>query len=165
MTKEQGLSLLDIAPASERVKIGDDQYVQVIGVSAKGILSIFQRFPEIFTWVKGGGKVDIPQLLNQTPGALAAVIAAGCGLPNNEAAEETATNLPIETQLDLLEAIGRLTFKNGFGPFAQRMIDLAAAAQSVNYGRAQDMRSRPQSKPASPPVTTAKPSGATLPAN
>jgi hypothetical protein len=157
MAKEQGLSLLDIGPVSEKVQVGD-KLLDVYGVSVKGVFALFARFPEIQQWFKGG-RINQEQLIAEAPDTLAAIIAAGCGEPGNGAAEETAGRLPVDTQLDILEAIGRLTFKNGFGPFVKRIVALAAQAQSVNYGRVQDTKSPPVSRPSPPPDTTTKPSG------
>lgn len=157
-TKEQGLSLLDIGPLYEDVDYGTRK-LRVYGVSAEGIVSVFQRFPEIRTWFQGGGTVNIKMLIEQAPGAFAAVIAAATGTPGSEKAEKIARLIPAETQLDILEAIGRLTFKNGFGPFVARIVALSAAARSENFGRVQDTNSPPTSKPVSPPATEPSTSG------
>jgi len=149
MSKDEGLSLLDIAPQHELVPVGKEK-LKVVGVSAEGVLALFKRFPDMGAWFKGGLKPEM--MVKAAPEAIAAIIAAGCGTPGNEGAEAVARALPIETQLDVLEAIGRLTFKNGFGPFVERMLALAADAKSVNYGRAPATVSQPQSKP-SPPST------------
>jgi len=162
--REQGVSLLDLAPAFELVPVGEKDgkpvSLRVVGVSAKGVVTLFTRFPEVQKWFAVPGQnIRVAQLVAQIPGAIEAIIAAGCGSPGNEAAEDMAGNLPVEVQLDVLEAIGRLTFKNGFGPFVKRMLALSNAAQSANYGRAQDTKSPPASKPSLQPDTTPKPSG------
>ncbi len=149
--EEQGLSLDDIGPLYEDIPYGERK-LRVYGISAEGIFAIFQRFPEIRTWFQGGGKVDIKALVAQAPGAIAAVIAAATGKPGNEKTEETARKISVETQLDILEAAGRLTFKNGFGPFVARIVALFAEAKSVNYGRAPDTKSPPILNPV-PPTT------------
>ena len=111
-------------------------------------------------WFKGGGKIDLTQLIDQTPDAIAAVIAAGCGEPGNEKAEATAAKLTMEAQLEVLEAIGRQTFAlKGFGPFVERMAALAETAAVHNYGRAVAMKSPQVSKPSLPPDMTQKKSG------
>jgi hypothetical protein len=158
--KEQGLALTDIGPLYEDVPFGD-KHIRVYGVSAKGIFSVFQRFPEIMKWFNGGVGVtiDLKNLVNQVPDALAAIIAAGCGEPGEAKAEKIAEMLPAETQLDIIEAIGRLTFRSGFGPFATRIAQFVTAAQSANFGRAPDTKSPQASKPASQPDTTPNPSG------
>lgn len=156
----QGLSLLDIVPLTEKVKISENQYLAVTGISTRGIVSLFVRFPEMQKWFAGAGKgIAVSSLAAEAPDALAAIIAAGCGTPGNAAAEDMAGTLPVEMQLDILEAIGRLTFKNGFGPFVQRIVALAALAQSVNYGRVLATKSPQQSKPSLPAATTQTPSG------
>lgn len=157
-TKEQGLSLTDIGPLSESVLVHEGKSVQVYGVSAKGIFAVFQQFPDVMQWFKGG-KFDIQSLVAEAPDALAAVIAAACGQPGDKKAQEIAERLPAEVQLDILEAAGRLTFKSGFGPFVNRIVALSNAAASVNYGRALDTKSPPESKPSLPPASEPSSSG------
>lgn len=156
--REQGLSLLDIGPLYELVPAPNKKLIRVYGVSAKGIFAVFQRFPEVGSWFKGG-KVDMAPLIAEAPDAIAAVISAGCGAPGDEQGEEAAGLLPVETQLDILEAIGRLTFKNGFGPFVQRIVALSEQATSLNFGRGLAMRSPPVSKPVSVPASMPSSSG------
>lgn len=155
---EQGLSLLDLGPQKELVPVGKKK-LAVTGVSVQGVFSIFARFPQIGQWFKGG-RIDIAGLVEQAPGSIAAFISAGCGEPGNAAAEQVAASLALETQLDILEAIARLTFKNGFGPFVQRILALSEQAQSVNYGRVSDMKSPPISKDSLLAGTAPIPSGA-----
>jgi hypothetical protein len=162
----QGLSILDIGPVSDTVPIGD-QLLTVYGVSAKGIFTVLQKYPELREWFANQicHKVDGTKLIMEAPDAIAAIIAAGCGCPGNPAAEENASNYSVEDQLNILDAIGRLTFKSGFGPFAQRVVALINAARSVNFGRVQATKS-PSLSPNSPrPGTITRPSGPTLPAN
>ena len=144
MRQHQGLSLADIGKAHEDVKVGegDDQFVRVYGVSAKVCLSLLQRFPEILTKAMAGGGVKFNDIIAAAPDAIAAVIAAGTGHMGEEEVEEDANNLPIEVQMDILEAIGRLSFRSGFGPFAQRIMSLANAVPgSANSGAVPDTRS------------------------
>jgi hypothetical protein len=157
MAIEQGLSLLEIGPMTEVVPVGKKS-LTVYGVSAEGIFSLFQRFPEMMQWFKGG-VLDVPLLIKETPAAIAAVIAVGCGSPNDPKAEEVARKLPVEVQIDILEAIGRLTFSKGFGPFVKRIVALSDQARSANFGRGAGMKSPPASKPLSPPATEPQPPG------
>ena len=150
--ESQGLGIEDIAPLVELVPIGD-RNLNVYGVSAEGVVSLFRRFPQLKGWFTGGG-FKVEDLMTELPEGVAAIIAAGCGSPNSKKAEKHARLYPVETQLDILEKIGRLSFKNGFGPFVLRVVALCNAAASVNYGRVQDMNSPPQSKPSSPQDTT-----------
>jgi len=156
MAKEQGLSLLDIGVPTEQIMIGN-RPLRVTGIAAEDVFALFQRFPEVQALI--GGRVKLSDLATTAPEALSAVIAAGSGNPGDEAAEAIARRLPVEAQLDILEAIGRLTFKSGFGPFVERVIVLANVVASANFGRAPDMNSPPQSKPSLPPDSTTEPSG------
>lgn len=157
--KDQGLSLLDLGPLYTSVPVGDEgKSVKVYGVSARGIFHIFQRFPEVGLWFKNGvgKKIDPKKLLAEAPGAIASIIAAGCGSPGNDEAELVADLMPIETQLDLLEAILRLTFSKGFGPFVQRIVALSAQAESLNFGKGSVTQSQPQSRNVPMPDTETK---------
>lgn len=156
--QDQGLSLADIGPVYEDVPISDDKKLRCFGISAKGLFAIFQRFPEVGQWFKGG-RFDPKSLIAQVPDCIAGVIAAGCGYAGDEAMEKKAENIAVEAQIDIIEAIFRLTFKNGFGPFVQRMVALSAQAESQNYGRGSLTTSPPASQTVSPPDMTAKPSG------
>lgn len=157
-TKEQGLSLADIGPVYEDVPLSATVSLRVYGISAKGLFAIFQRFPEVAAWFKGG-KFDPQSLIAQVPQALSGVIATACGYPGDDAMEAKADDIAVDSQLDVLEAIFRLTFKNGFGPFVLRIVALSNEAESLNYGRGLAMTSPKASPTASPPDTTPKPSG------
>lgn len=141
--QHQGLSLADLSKRFEDVKVGDGDgdFVRVHGISAEVCLQLLNRFPEILTKAMAGGGVKFNDIIKAAPNVIAAIIAAGTGGFGDEEVEEDAGNLPIEIQMDLLEAIGRLTFKSGFGPFAQRIMALANAAASANSGKVPDMRS------------------------
>ena len=156
--KEPGLSLLDIAPLCATVKVGD-QDMNVYGLSASSIVGLFQRFPEMQSWFKGVTKIDLQRLIAEAPDTISAVIAASCGHYGNEAAEEMAGRLTVEQQLDVLEAMFKLTFKEGFGPFVRRIVNLANVAQSANSTRAPLTKSPQASNPSSQPDTIPVPSG------
>lgn len=157
MAKEQGLSLADIGPATEAVTIGENT-ITLRGISTEDVLELFQRFPELQKIVGGGGfKVD--DLISLAPRALGAIIAAAHDELGNDAAEETAAKFSLETQLDIIEAIGRLTFKNGFGPFVERLTVLSDAAVSLSNGKVPGTPLPQASKPSLPPDTTQEPSG------
>lgn len=156
MAKEQGLSLLDIGLPTEQIPVGD-KFLTVTGISAEDVFNLFQRFPEVQALIGGG--VKLSDFAVTAPAALAAVIAAGAGNPGDAAAEALARRLPIEAQLDIIEAIGRLTFKSGFGPFVERVVAFGNAAASVNFGKAPDMNSPPPLRPSLPQDSTTEPSG------
>jgi len=88
-----------------------------------------------------GGGVKFNDIIKAAPDVISAIIASGTGHFGEEEVEDDARNLPIEIQMDLLEAIGRLTFRSGFGPFAQRIMALAASAASASSGKVPDMKS------------------------
>jgi hypothetical protein len=148
MAKEQGLSLIDIGGAQEQVPVRG-MNLNITGVSARGAISLIQRFPDMQKWFSGGG-LTAAEMIVAGPDVIAAIIAAGTGHLNDEAHEKVADELPVEVQLDILEAIGRVTFKSGFGPFVKRIVALSNAVASVNYGKGPDTNLRPASKPSSP---------------
>ncbi len=157
MSKKPGLSLLDLGKLTETIKIGD-QEIEVTGITMKDIFGLLQRFPDTLNIFSGSPVAA----LAKAPDTIAAVIAASTGDLGDEAAEAVAAALPIESQLDILEAIGRMTFRNGFGPFVNRLVGMVDAANAVAFGssgRATDTNSQPQSKPSSPPDTAAEVSG------
>ncbi len=151
MSKKPGLNLADLAPMSEDVTIGDS-YITVTGISAKIGLAIFKRYPKILGMVSGEG-FNLGTFLTVAPDAVAAIIAASTGELGDVKAEEAAGNLPVETQFDILEAVGRLTFTRGFAPFAERIMALAGAANSGLSSKVPVMKSPPASKPSSLPDT------------
>lgn len=166
MSKEQGLSLLDIAVATELVEIGAEKPLKVRAISAKSMVAIFQRFPEIRSGATNGMKIGA--MVAAAPDAVAAAIAAGLGHPGDADYEEKAGDLSVDIQLDLLEAIGRCTFRNGFGPFVKRIVAMADAANeaaSANSGK--DLATKlPQAlKPSLPQATVAPTPGITAPAS
>lgn len=149
MSNEPGLTLADIAAMSEEVKIGDAGFIKVHGISAQKCLAIFKRFPKLLKMLAG---FDAMTFIEAAPDAVAAIIAAGTGQFGDEAAEAAAAQIGIEVQYDILEAIGRLTFKSGFAPFVERIMKLAGTVQgSANFGRVTDTKSQPASKPSSQP--------------
>ena len=120
------VGLLDIAPAAETVTVGG-QPVAVHGVSARGIAVLLGRFPELRALIAQRQQdVSADRLMVLVPDAIAAIIAAGTGLPGDAAMEAAADRLPVEEQLDLLDAILRLTLPSGIGPFVERLAGLGS---------------------------------------
>jgi len=155
---KQGLGLLDIAPVSEQVDVGNDQKLEVKGISSEDILKLIQRFPDMQKFISMGG-IKPADIMNTIPGTVGGIIAAACGHAGEENYESAANKLSVEAQLDLLEAIGRCTFRNGFGPFVMRISAHVVAALSAKSGKATDMNTQLQSRPSSLPDTTQAPSG------
>jgi hypothetical protein len=146
---KQGLSLGDIARLHEDVKIGsgEDQFIRVNGISAQCALSILNAYPAVLAKALEGGGLKFGDIIKAAPEVLSAIIVAGTGGDfADEEPMEDASGLPIEIQMDILEAIGRLTFRSGFGPFAKRIVALASEAGVGSHGRVPDMQS-PQAFP------------------
>jgi hypothetical protein len=122
--------LLDIAPSTavEAVRISGGERLVVRGLNGNAIASIAARFPALVMLLGGGGADVVARLVSQFGSAIGPIIAAGCGHPGDEAAEEIADALLPEDQLKLVLAIYRLTFPNGLSPFVEAMTSLMAGA-------------------------------------
>jgi hypothetical protein len=150
MTNAPGLTLADLAAMSEDVPVGTS-FITVHGISAKNALAIFKRFPKLLSLING---FDLGTFIDAAPEAVSAIIAAGTGHFGDEQAEADAGNITIEVQFDILQAIGRLTFKSGFGPFVERIMRLGGSVPDfASSGKAQDTKSPPPSSSSSPPDT------------
>jgi hypothetical protein len=128
--------LLDVA-GSEFVTVGDKQ-VEVFGVSWKGLASLSARFPA-FGLMLNGGDVGSEHLMGLAQDALGALIAAGCGMLGDEAAEKHAERLSANVQTDLIAAILRRTIPDGPGPFVDKLI----AAQRIAAGSSETLSKAP----------------------
>lgn len=117
------VGLLDIAPAVASVTVQGKKF-PVHGVSIAGIVSLLTRFPELKQMMSGRGGVDASRLIAAGGSLAGAVIAAGLGYPGIEDQEEAATRLPIGDQVDLLEAIIKVTLPNGVAPFVEKLTAL-----------------------------------------
>lgn len=161
---DQGLGLYDISGFGEDVPISDTQKLRVKGISAKGVLQLLLRFPDMQRWLSGQ-TISVTDVMLQTPEAIAAIIAAGTGAPGDPDAEEIASNIPVEVQSDIVDAVYRQTFRNGFGPFVKRVLMLyAGALVHASPGKDPDTKSPPESPPSLEPDTTTNESGTTPPA-
>ncbi len=165
-------SLLDIAPATKTVPI-DGHDIEVKGISARQVANLLQKFPELRVMVTGG-EITWDTLLTIAPAAAEIIMAYGTGLFGDAEGEEKIASLPLETQVDLLEAIGAVTFKKGFAPFMERVKGMAppapatapAPALAVNTTKAAATKSAQQSKLSFPEEATQKKvSGIKPPAN
>lgn len=112
--------LLDIAPstACEVVKF-DGNRITVRGLSGSAIAAIVARFPDLSAVIGGG--IAGTRLIAQFGHAIGPIIAAGCGHLGDERYEQRAGELPIEVQLDLINAIIRLTFPKGPVSFVEKL--------------------------------------------
>ena len=119
------VSLVDIAPAVERVTIRGQQ-IEVFGVSAAGVAMLLARFPDLRK-LFAGRDVGADEIMGVGGDLVAAIIAAGTGDPGDEVAEEAAGRLGIDEQADLLAAILRVTLPKGVGPFVEKLLALGGA--------------------------------------
>lgn len=124
------VGLLDIRPSSEKVKIDDDQNVDVVGLSSGEIADLLIRFPDLFKLMSGAG-IGADALRKVAPEAIAAIIASCTGDHGNTKAEIAAKKLPLGAQFNILKAMGRRTFPDGFGPFVQALNDLSGDVQAL----------------------------------
>lgn len=121
------VSLLDIGEVSEEVSVRGKQIV-VTGISGKGLVALLSDFPEIRKLIADrGSELLTEDLIKIAPDAAAAVIAAGCGTPGDKQAVAIAGTLGVGEQVDLLEAIFRLTFPRGIGPFVEKLSRMTGA--------------------------------------
>lgn len=127
------VGLLDIAPVGKPVEV-DGAIVDVPGISALGIATLLQQFPEaIVTFQKlmgrskKGDSQDIAQMLFSTgPKILHAILAAGCGYPGDERAVERVAAMGVSDQADLLDAILKKTLSKGLDHFLERLRSIQA---------------------------------------
>jgi hypothetical protein len=131
----------------------------VVGLSFDTIGQLLERFPILFEALSGRLGAGFPDLVKKAPDAVAAVIAAGSGELNNKKAEKVAKDLPIGVQLELCQAIGRVTFPKGVRPFLEAVNATFGASPGPAFV-APDMRSP---KPSSNSKDTSTPSSGPLP--
>lgn len=120
------VGLLDIAPSTRSVRVeGND--VAVVGVSARGIAYLLQRFPALKELMAGGKNVTADEIMSTVPDAITAIIACGTGYVNNPEAEKIVDSLPVSAQLEMLGEIISLTMPKGVGPFIEQVQKTMAA--------------------------------------
>jgi hypothetical protein len=116
-------ALLDIAPSGEVVKVwGAD--LDIPGLSAAGLVHLWTHFPALQGLFDSGKAADPQSIMEAAPGAIAAIIAAGTGAPGCPQSEAQAAKMPIDSQLEVLTAIVRVSMPQGLGPFVERLMAL-----------------------------------------
>lgn len=134
-------SLLDIAPAQASVTVRG-QALEVHGVSAAGIAQLLVRFPELEALLSGKDvTLDTKGLVAIAPRAVSVIIAAGTGHAGETEFEDAAEkNLTAGEQLEVLEAVIKLTMPEGVGPFVEKLLALVGVARlggAADRGKAQ----------------------------
>ncbi len=116
--------LFDLKPATDTVDV-DGKSIAIRAIDLAGALQIIMRFPALKALVSGGKKeVSFAELA--ASGSVPAIIASGCGRPNDDEAEAQAATLDADTQAMLLMPILSLTMPRGAVPFLVRVIQFAA---------------------------------------
>ena len=114
--------------------------VPVSGISVAGLAVLMARFRQVSDYLTGRPvDLDAATLLSLGPDVVAAIIACGTGgvrlTPQgayiDAAEEQAAAALPLEAQVDLLEAILSRTFPRGVPDFLARITRLAQSAGFV----------------------------------
>lgn len=157
------LSLLDVLPRHERVDIGNNQILDVYGISGEDIGRILDRYPDAFQQMA----VSRSQPQRMEGGLLGAILAASQrngqseSMLGNEEVERRARSLAVNDQTKLLAAVGRCTFPEGVGPFLEDLvlnstltdeaIDLTVQAVSKVKGMASPPMPNPSEPPSTPP--------------
>lgn len=129
------VSLTDIAPSTRVVPV-DGVPVSVFGVSALGVAALLTDFPGLKDLITGGrAAFNAKTMETVAPGAVAAIIAAGCGQPGQADAIMAASRLPIGTQLEFLNVIIELTMPDGLGPFMEALDGIVTRLDFGNHGK------------------------------
>ncbi len=149
------VGLLDIAPVVDTVEINGEQ-VSVPGISVEGIASLLRRYPILHDVMSKG--ISVENLMAAGPDVVAAMIAAGCGQPGNEQAEQIVKLLNVQAQIDLLAAILRRTMPKGVGPFLEsinRLMTMFSDPVDLVQAKIEQLKaSQKPSKPSSDGVVT-----------
>jgi len=169
-------SLLDIAPLIETVSVGGHD-IEVFGLPDAGLSDLFARFPELRK-VAVGGRIEIEQIIAMGGEVPCAIIGWGCVAPDAgetrsqmrelaHRAEKVANRLPLESRAELLAAVYRLTFPNGFAACAEKLMALVAMFSDGDAAlpTAPDSKSRKSSSTSSNAGTTRTASGGARHAN
>jgi hypothetical protein len=153
-------TLLDIVPATatEVVKINGQRFV-VHGLRVPALASIVARFPDLgFLIGAATANIGMPRMIEQLGAATGPIIAAGIGELGNEKTEKIAGDLLAEHQLELVAAIFRVTFPNGFISFVQKLgtlMSLMAGAHEGEQAKPVTVRRAKRSPSPSPPSSDA----------
>jgi hypothetical protein len=126
-------SLTDIAPAVETVTIGGVG-IEVRGVGIDAIAAVLSASPELAALLRpGAAGLDATRLLVEAPTAMYALMAAATGGAGNAEQIEAARRLTFGAQVDLLDAIIRLSMPGGLLPLVARLV--AMLGQDAPAGR------------------------------
>lgn len=120
--------LSDIVASTRRKYIIGDVVFELAGLSAQQLAKVFERFPEANDLVSAsGGDEGTPtiDLVRRLAPAAGGLIAAGLGVFDDESELLAAAQLPAGTQVDLVNAVVRLTFADA--PAARPFVEPGAS--------------------------------------
>jgi hypothetical protein len=131
------VSLVDIGPQTKEVELRPGVSVTVRGVTAMGVFSLLQEFPELKLVLTGKvleGDI-VTSLFNAVPQAIASIIAMGCGKDGDPEYIAAAHQLRVGEQALLMQAIAEITFPQGVRSFIDGLVGLADQAGARGWGQ------------------------------
>jgi hypothetical protein len=153
------VSLMDIVPVTKLVPIGNDQQLAAHGIGIEAAMHLFNRFPELKNLTNGKVEEVKPErIFEVAPRAIAAIIAAGANMANDQKAEKKAAILPLQIQLDFIQAVIERTMPDGPGPFLERLMMAMAVGKGLVSGLQEGARGvGPAQEPLEPTSQTPSP--------
>lgn len=125
------MDLIDLLPVSESVPV-NGKSIAVTGLSAKTIFGLFKRFPELANVMSGDvQQMDAAKLMETGGDIVSAIIAAGLGHGGETSVEATINQMAVDTQVDLLSAVIKVTMPSGVGPFMEKLSRLGVIQQTA----------------------------------
>lgn len=116
-------SVLDIVRIHEEVEVGG-QTVKVYGLSTRAIADLLQKFPDLQLLVAGRSELDAKGLMAIAPDAVSSILAAALGEGDNPETIALCDQLPMYSQMSIMEAVIKLTMPGGINPFVQKLTAL-----------------------------------------
>lgn len=134
-------SLLDIGPLTEEVTVNGKQ-VSVYSVTPEGFFYLLEKFPALQKLMSSGG-LDVAKLREVAPTSIAYAIAVATTdrsqykvsanwLVDVQRAADVAINIGAHYQMALFQAVLRMTFPDGIGPFMRAVEELASSISRVS---------------------------------
>jgi hypothetical protein len=120
--------LLDIGPLTEDISVSGGRFtLKLCGLTGEDIFYLLQKYPKLTDIIfSSGGEVRedvvLTDLAGEAMGLLAEVIACANKKRGDVAAIEIARQIAASDQMQIVESIFRMTFREGPIPFFQRVI-------------------------------------------
>jgi len=116
-------SLLDLGPLTEEIEIRGVK-LTISGLTAADMFKLFSEYPDLQQRLAQLGSPGAV-MMNLAPDLFAKMIAMAVGSPGDQEMEARARKLGAADQINILSAVQRLSFPQGFGPFVEQMTKLA----------------------------------------